>query len=198
MCKEIRLTDLRPAGDTRYLLCDPTGKFELCAAERQWACSPIQCLDRTVEEAPAVVAVRFAPMPIREREALVELCAALKRNRHTRGCTVVVLLHTMHRRLLEDLRRADVDSVHLIGETKLDSYRLHEIVEGLGAQDRLERHLSVLCPHLHYKRIDSLRELTTCGAYRDRMILGGRRLHEICHTGNHKYCEYFLNPRPRS
>lgn len=198
MYKEIRLIDQRPAGDLRFLLCDPTGEVDLSATEGQWACSLIQCLDRAVEESPAVIAVRFAPMPIREREAWVELCVALKRNRHTRDCAVVALLHAPHRRLLESLRRADVDYARIVGDAGLDASRMRGIIQGLGEQDRLERHLSVLCPSLHYQRIDAQRELITCGAYRDRMVLGGRRLLEICQTGDHLHCEYALHPRPRS
>ena len=198
MHKEILFVDERPEADHRFLLCDTAGSFAPSIAEGQWACSLIQCMDRAVEQTPAIIAVRFGPIPIREREALVELCTALKRNSHTRNCSIVALLHSKHRRLLEDLQQADVDFVRLIGgDTKLDGARMREIVAGLGAQDRLTRHLSVLCPFLHYRCIDSQRELTTCGAYRDRMVLGGRRLREICQSENHLHCEYYLNPRPR-
>jgi hypothetical protein len=59
----------------------------------------------------------------------------------------------------------------------------------------LQRYLAVLCPFLHYSRIDSQREMTVCGAYLDRLVLGGRWLREVCETEDHLHCEYFLNPR---
>jgi hypothetical protein len=137
-------------------------------------------------------------MPIRERNTLVELSAALKRNSHTRKCPVLVLLHSRHRKLLEDLNRAGVDFAKYIEEIILDSNQMQKIIDGLGPDDRLERHLAVVCPFLHYSEIDSLNELTVCGAYLDRMVLGGRWLHEICETENHLHCEYYLNPRRKS
>jgi hypothetical protein len=72
-----------------------------------------------------------------------------------------------------------------------------KIIDELGPDDRLERHLPVLCSFLHYREIDAQHELTVCGAYRDRMVLGGFWLHEICETENHLHCEYYLNPRIR-
>ncbi|EPR44188.1 hypothetical protein dsmv_1138 [Desulfococcus multivorans DSM 2059] len=48
---------------------------------------------------------------------------------------------------------------------------------------------------LHYNKIESRHELTVCGAYLDRMILGGHRLGEVCQTEKHLSCEYYLNPR---
>ena len=40
---------------------------------------------------------------------------------------------------------------------------------------------------------DDQEELTVCGAYMNRMVLGGKRLHEVCETLNHLHCEYFIN-----
>lgn len=185
-------------GTLRFLLCDTTGNVgELSSPEYEWVPSPIQCLSRAVDAQPGITAVRIGRVPIREREALVELSAALKRNSHSRGCPVLVLLHSKHRRLIEDLNRVGVDFVKYIGEITLDSNTIRPIVEELGPDDRLERQLAVLCPFLHYRHIDSQHEMTVCGAYRDRMVLGGKRLHEICETRDHLACEYYLNPRIR-
>ncbi len=182
----------------RFLLCDTAGNVELTTPEGEWVRSPIQCLDKAVDESPGIIAVRFTEMPILEREALVELCAALKRNSHTHQTPVLVLIHAKHRKLLEDLEQAGVDFIQFIGETTLNSSRMIEIIDGLGTDDRVERQLTMLCPYLHYDAIDACHEMTVCGAYLDRMVLGGRWLHELCETEDHLHCEYFLNPRLKS
>jgi len=170
----------------------------LAPAEEIWVSSPIQCLDKTVDEAPELIIICFGQISIKEREALVELCAALKRNRHTRHYPVVAMISGKQRILLESLNRAGVDFVRYIGEMTLDSMQLRKFIDNLGSDDRLERHLTALCPFLHYSEIDSRHELTMCGAYLDRMILGGRWLHDICETQSHLHCEYYLNPRIKS
>jgi hypothetical protein len=55
--------------------------------------------------------------------------------------------------------------------------------------------LSQLCTFLNYKPISDQNELITCAAYRNRMVLGGKRLHEVCQTETHLHCEFYLNPR---
>jgi hypothetical protein len=182
----------------RYLLCDKSGPSESRSAHGEMVRSPIQCLDKAVDERPGIIAVRFVELPIREREALVELCAALKRNSHTKKTPVTALLHAKHRKLMKDLERAGVDFVRFIGETDLSSTLMLEILDGLGPDDRIEGQLAVICPYLHYDPIDALHEMRVCGAYLDRMVLGGHWLHEVCETARHLQCEYFLHPRVKS
>jgi hypothetical protein len=134
-------------------------------------------------------------MPAREREALVELCVVLKRNSRTRKTPVLALLHGKHRGMLEALADAGVDFVKTIAERPLSAPLLIKIIHALGTKDRVGRQLADLCSHLHYERMDSEHEITLCGAYLDRMVLGGHWLHERCETQNHLKCEYFLKPR---
>lgn len=191
--------DAKPARSLRFLLCDTTGKFGgVSSSDEAWVSSPIQCLDKAVDAKPGLIVIRIGDMPIRERDTLVELGAALKRNPHTRNCPVLVLLHTKHRKLLEDLNRAGVAFVKFIGDCTLDPDRMRQIIDALGPHDRLERYLETVCPFVHYRQIDSRHEMLLCGAYRDRMVLGGRRLHELCQTTGHRHCEYYLNPRRTS
>ena len=183
----------------RFLLCDTAGNVgERWSPGGEWVSSPIQCLEKAIDKKPGIIVIRFGKMPIREREALVELSAALKRNIHTQKCPVLALLHSKNRKLIEDLKQANVDYVRYIGDAGLDSNRVRGIIDGLGTDDRLEKHLAILCPFLNYSKIDARHEMTMCRAYLDRMVLGGRRLHEICETEVHLYCEYYLNPRLRS
>jgi len=199
MNKEVNSMNKCSVRTLRFLLCDITGNVgELSSPDEEWASSPIQCLDKAIDGNPSIIVIRFCKIPIREREALVELSNALKRNIHTQKCPVLALLHSKQRKLIEDLKQAKVDYLRYIDDTELDSIRMREIIDGLGPDDRLERHLAILCSFLNYSKIDSRQEMTMCGAYLNRMVLGGRRLHEICETENHLHCEYYLNPRLKS
>jgi len=182
----------------RFLLCDPTGQPELTSSEGEWVRSPIQCLDKAVDLKPRITVVRFGEMEIPERETLLELCGALKHNRHTHQTSVLALLPAKHRMLMEDLEHAGVDFIKFMGEETVSASLMIEIIDGLGPDDRVEHYLQVVCSYLHYDIIDARHEITLCGAYLDRMVLGGKYLHEICQTEKHLQCEYFLNPRVRS
>jgi len=181
----------------KFLMCDTSEGIADSPSEEEWVASPIQCLDKAVEWEPKIIVVSFIRISIREREALVELSTALKRNSHTKRCSVMALLHSKHRKLIEELKLGKVDYVRYIGEAKLDSNLVREIIADMGAGDSLDRHLETLCPFLHYSKIDSQQEMTVCGAYLDRMVLGGRCLHELCETDDHLYCEYYQHPSRR-
>ena len=197
--EEIKSIGVDTGRNSRFLLCDIAGGIaDPSTPEEAWVASPIQCLDKAVDWNPNIIVVSFGQMPIREREALVELSTALKRNSHTKQCPVLALIHSKHRKLIEDLERAKVDYVRCIGDAKLDSSLVREIIENLRPGDRPNRHLETLCPFLHYSKIDSQHEMTVCGAYLDRMVLGGRRLHELCETEDHLHCEYYQHPRRTS
>lgn len=182
----------------RLLVCDTAGGIIFPPPHEEWVTSPIQCLDMAVDWKPGIIVVYFGQISIREREALVELSYALKRNRHTQQCPVLALLHSKHRKLIQDLQRAKVDYVRHTGDARLESRLVREIIEDLGPGYRPDRHLETLCPFLHYSTIDSRHEMTVCGAYLDRMVLGGNRLHALCETEDHLKCEYHLNPRRKS
>ncbi len=196
MNKELASVDELPAKALRVLVCDITGNsVQPSSPDEEWVFNPLQCLEKAVEGKPGIIVIRFGETSIRQREVLVELSAALKRNSHTEKYPVLALLHSKHRKLIEDLQRAKVDYVRYTSPGRLDSSQMREITYRLGPNDRLKRHLLLLCPFLHYGQIDSRHEITVCGAYLDRMALGGRRLREICHTGEHLRCDYYLNPR---
>jgi DNA-binding response OmpR family regulator len=182
----------------RYLLCDVSDRFEPEAEDEEWVRSTTQCLDRAVEGNPGIIVVRFGPMLIQQRDALVKLCVALKGNTQTRKSPLLALLHEKHRGLIEGLEHAGVDFVKFIAETRLSSSLMSEIIDGLSTDDRVERQLTRLCPYLHYDSLDASHEMTVCGAYLNRMVLGGKWLHEVCETESHLTCKYFLNPRSKS
>lgn len=189
---------LKREKDLRYLLCDVSGRYKPKSAGEEWVRTPTQCLERAFEENPRILVVCFAPMRIQERERLVELCVVLKRNTLTRNVPLLALLHEKHRGLIVDLKNAGVDFIKFFAEKPLRASLMAEVIEGLGPEDRAERQLTILCPYLHYDAIDDRREITVCGAYLDRMVLGGKWLHKVCETENHLSCKYFLNPRTKS
>lgn len=199
MKQEINVTAPGGGAVLRLLLCDTAGDAcGLSVSGEARVSSPIRCLEMAVDRQPELIVVRFGNVPIRERGILVELAAALKRSPHTRQSLVLALLHEKHRKLLEEVHLAGVDFVRYVDVIPPDPARLRELAAGLGPEDRPARHLSAMCPFLNYSGIDARHELTVCGAYLDRMVLGGDRLHQVCEIGAHRECPYFLNPRPRS
>jgi len=187
--------DVKTRKTLRYLLCDVSGRFEPESEGEECVRSTTQCLDRAVEGSPGIIVVRFGPMLIQQRDALVKLCVALKGNTQTRKSPLLALFHEKHRGLIENLKRAGVDFVKFFAETHLTSSLMIQMIDGLSTDDRVERQLTMLCPYLHYDALDASREMTVCGAYLDRMVLGGEWLHEVCETEDHLSCKYFLNPR---
>lgn len=181
-----------------FLMCDITHEVESTFPVRKWVSRPIQCLDMAVDRSPGLIVIRFGRISIRERKTLVELSAVLKRNSHTRECPILALLHSRHRNLIEDLAQANVDYIRYIENTALNLIRIRKIIHELGPYDRMDRHLAKLCPFLRYSRLDSHHDMTACGAYLNRLVLGGHRLHEICETERHLQCEYYLNPTRKS
>jgi hypothetical protein len=111
---------------------------------------------------------------------------------------LLALLHEKRRGLIENLKQRGVRFVKFIAERHLHSTLMIELINGLSADDRVERQLTILCPYLHYDALDASREMTSCGAYLDRMVLGGKCLREVCETEDHSGCKYSLNPRLKS
>jgi len=58
-----------------------------------------------------------------------------------------------------------------------------KMIDRLGHEDQVERQLAKLCPYLHYDALDACHEMTVCGAYLDRMVLGGQRLQKVLRNG---------------
>ncbi len=179
-----------PAREYPFLICDPADCIGISAPGTERISCPIRCLDRAVEEKPRSIAVCFGQIPLEEREKLVELCAALRRNTHTKETAVMALLCCKHRGLLESLENAGVRYIRYVGQTVSDA----DLMQNMGEEDEIEYHLAMLCPFLRYRPLDAEREICVCGAYLERMVLGGFRLHDICETWAHLVCEHFLNP----
>lgn len=96
------------------------------------------------------------------------------------------------------------DSINVAYEALFKKYKsdisigLNQIKDLSGEKDQavnLRGLLKKVCPAFNYIKIDDQHELIVCGAYMNRMALGGIRLHEVCETLNHLNCEYFVSPR---
>lgn len=178
------------------LYCDTTDKVKKYQPPQiKSVSSPIQCIHHAIEEKPEIILIRFGKIPIKEREALIDLCSALKTNSHTSDIPIMALLNSKHRKLLEHLKQADVNYARYAADDEIDPFSLKAIMVKLSPDDRVEKQLEIICPFLHYRKIDSIREMKVCGAHLDRMVLGGSRLHEICEIQEHLYCEYFQSQR---
>jgi len=184
----------------KFLVCDISGEMQrmIQSSDAILVNSPVRCLNQAIIERPDAVVIRFGDIALRERDALIELCGALKQNQHTKGIGVIALLCSKHRSVVERLRDAGVEYVRFLAKSKQPQTAIDVTTIKPEPKDQVDVQLEILCPYLHYSKIDSRHEMTVCGAYLDRMVLGGHRLHEICETQGHLQCEYYLNPRRKS
>ncbi len=176
----------------KLLLVDPAGIVGDASPE-DCVFSTMQCLERTAGGGVSTVAVVAGSNEQAQRFALPDLVGLLKRS--GRVCRVVVVVTHRHRVLLESFRRNGADFVAIMNFGRLDSTGIEEAVMRVCAEDSPDRQLALVCPFLNYSVIDARTELTVCGAYRNRMVLGPQRLRSCCETAAHAQCDQFLKPR---
>lgn len=158
--------------------------------------SPISCLNKATEKPYDLIAICFDLVCLRESDALVELCTALKKNRYTRQIPLFALLPFKHRKLLESLRDAGVEYVKFYDLKELNSKSSAKILAMPPAEEcRTGRVLSEICPYINYFAISRHQEILFCGAYLNRMVIASYRLKHYCERANYENCEYFKNPK---
>ena len=121
-----------------------------------------------------VIIVRITKKSSDEIDQLFELCAMLKKNRHSCHIPVGVYLTSADRQLIEHLKEAGVDYVK-IQNTGSKSARMEEHQPLSGRLDEgspIDQVLLRLCPYIHYSPIDEGKELITCKAYSNWLVLG--------------------------
>lgn len=183
----------------RLLVCDISGEIQGVdiGSDTLLVKSAVQCLDHAVVDRPDAVVIRFGDITLRERGALIELCGILKQNPYTKGICVTALLCLKNRFVVERLRNTGVNYIRFLAIGKPYQVEIDAASVKPESKKQLDFLLELLCAYLHYCKIDSRHEMPVCGAYLDRKVLGGQRLHEICETGKHRLCKYYLNPRDR-
>lgn len=156
--------------------------------------TPMECFSRAVLGKVQFIVIIFSDRTISARFPVFELCRCLKQNSLTKEIPVIVLMDSIHREILVKF--------HETGVTLFKNYKsdlcidLNQVKDLIGTRDQavnLPGFLKKLCPALNYIKIDDQHELAVCGAYRNRMALGGMRLHEVCETLEHLNCDYFIN-----
>ena len=180
----------------RCLILDPSGVLGRKCAGEERVLTTARCLERAAERSAHMVVILFGNISSARQGGLVDFVSILKRNAKTADVAVVAVLPARHRLLIEALKMVQTDYVLIIPKNTTDSYCIGASLNKLTPQDHPEHILKEICPRLNYSPIDSQREIMLCGAYRDRMVLGGSRLRETCETSAHLDCEFYLNPRP--
>jgi hypothetical protein len=181
----------------KFLVCDLSGKMDagIQGFDGSIVTSPVQCLNQAIIDPPHAIVVRFGDMTFSERNALMELCSILKQNPYTRGIETIALLCSKHRMIMERLRDAGVEHVKFLAKDESSEVLIDITTFETGPKDQVNLQLEKVCPYLHYSQIDSRHEMTVCGAYLDRMVLGQNKRFQMCETPEHRHCEYYLNPR---
>lgn len=182
----------------RYLVCDASGDADEAHRHGLWTRSPLSCLERAIETVPDVILIRFPEPSDPTLEMYLELCELLKHGRRTQGCGITALMPGKDRCLMDKLHLAGVDYAVTAFGGGLDDGKVLTLLGSLDESHRVDHCRLALCPYLHNVTVDAFRSMSICGAYLDRMALGGRRLHELCETENHAGCDYFQAPRVRS
>ncbi len=174
----------------KTLVCDIAAGDRFCLDNRDQTSSPVQCIEKALSENYELIVIYFPARPIKQRDALIELCALLKRNDHTCRIPVLALLPVKHRALLEKLSEVKVEYAKIINHESVANTYQH-----IDARDAVSTVLSGWCPYIAYQPIDRHRELVVCGAYYSRLVLSGNRLARTCQHPDFKSCPYFQSPK---
>jgi CheY-like chemotaxis protein len=184
-----------PAGaDNRsILLCVNDDLHPAATEDAVWAETPVVCLTAATENRYDLIVIYITGSTLLKAGPTTELCAILKQNRHTRSYPVMALCSSVNRRIVERLAAAGVDFVVFKTIDRDAAPRI--LLDRMKEENRPGRVLARLCPYIHYEPIDEDKELTTCRAYANWLVLGPRMLRELCETAGHLNCPYYRNPR---
>ncbi|MCB2169525.1 MAG: hypothetical protein KQI78_17850 [Deltaproteobacteria bacterium] len=130
------------------------------------------------------------------RNHVLDLCRGLKRCSETQDTPVIISVEFLNREMTLKMANAGIRFMEVRPKRNpIDPDHLLHMVRRGDPSIRIDLILARLCPFLDHRQVDGGRELTTCKAYRNRMVLGGKRLHKMCESDCHVYCDCFLHPR---
>jgi hypothetical protein len=167
------------------LLCDPSGHFTCHQGSVK---SPVLCLDQAMLRTFDLVVISFCGVDLPVHRQLVNLAIAL----HDQKKTAFALMTIAHRALLGELK--DIGTEYA-GLEKQYARNDAVVIPGTGQLPALEQLYNSCCPYLSYSSYTEHEEMTSCGACRNRLILGQIVQMETCTQEAHRSCRYFLNPR---
>lgn len=181
----------------KILICEFDKRVEIVKHERVTvAANALSCLNEaTIADYDLVVFDFLVGLNSLVRSEIIELCRCLKSNPLTRETPLFASIDRWHRKLAEQMKEAGLDYMGLRKYSrKIVPLYISELIHINKISVCIDSVISRLCPFLNYEGIDESSELTVCGAWRNRMVLGGKRLQDLCETENHLHCDYFLNP----
>ncbi len=153
----------------------------------------ISCLSEAFSGSFNAVMLYCSTRRLSIRGDVLELCRCLKQHDSVLKIPVLAVLDSPHRGFMIQLKHAGLNFIRVAHSWAVDDPpSLFRLLERGGNEFHIDRALEKLCPCLNYAPLDQRSELITCSAYRDRMVLGGKRLREVCETGIHQSCEYYL------
>jgi len=162
-----------------------------------WTSSPIMCLSEATQNSYDAIILYIKGSSLVKAASMIELCSILKKNRHTCDYPVLAVCFYVNRQIIERLKEADVDFVVVKKDLeKIDpeskpAFLMNYVKE----ENRPARVLDRLCPYIHYAPINDDKELITCKAYANWLVLGPRRLQELCETPCYSNCPYYQSPK---
>jgi len=182
------------------LVCQLLQELEIVKSEAVTVThSQLTCMSEATIRTFGLIVICFSTRNISDRDGIIELCTCLKNHPLTKETPLFASMDRLHRDITLQMQNAGLDFVEMRqSKEHIDPGYISNLVRNGGVSIRIDRILAQLCPFLNYTPIDNHSELITCQAYRNHMVLGGRRLRGVCETGSHLHCEYFLNPRLKS
>ena len=161
--------------------------------EAQIVQSSMECFSRATEDQAEFIVVVFSGWNIPVRHPVLELCRCLKNNPLTGEIPVIALMEGLHREMMVKLQENGVGLFDNYKATvPIDLKRIKDLARRKDYVVDIREAIKKLCPFLNHIDIEGDYVLTACGAYKNRMVLGGKRLHEICETLNYRLCDYFM------
>lgn len=182
---------------TAILVC-PLERHQKIAATADVSVAPGMpaCLNLAARGNFGLIVLNVPVGKIAIRSHVLELCRCLTRHTETEDTPVIVSAEFLHRKMAIKMANAGIRFMDVRPKgAPIDPGHLMHMVRTGNPSIRIDLILARLCPFLDHRPIDDGCELTTCRAYKNRMVLGGRRLHEVCESDRHVYCDTFLSPR---